>query len=182
MKKIVVFIILLCFFVTGCSVKKVNELTDAEKFANEFNVSDKNPFVYASIDDVIHIFTSDTGIIFIANSDEEGSLKAAPILTDAAKSVNIEKIYYYNPKKLKESSPKKYKKLLEIINSYLENDSKNKKLKLPNVYTVKSGKITGYSNYFSSNEQLSADKLTKKKKNKIRNEYINLLKDFKDAD
>ena len=69
MKKIVVFIILLCFFVTGCSVKKVNELTDAEKFANEFNVSDKNPFVYASIDDVIHIFTSDTGIIFIANSD-----------------------------------------------------------------------------------------------------------------
>ena len=34
MKKIVVFIILLCFFVTGCSVKKVNELTDAEKFAN----------------------------------------------------------------------------------------------------------------------------------------------------
>ena len=55
MKKIVVFIILLCFFVTGCSVKKVNELTDAEKFANEFNVSDKNPFVYASIDDVIHI-------------------------------------------------------------------------------------------------------------------------------
>ena len=168
MKKIVVFIILLCFFVTGCSVKKVNELTDAEK--------------YASIDDVTHIFTSDTGIIFIANSDEEGSLKAAPILTDAAKSVNIEKIYYYNPKKLKESSPKKYKKLLEIINSYLGNDSKNKKLKLPNVYTVKSGKIIGYSNYFSSNEQLSADKLTKKKKSKIRNEYINLLKDFKDAD
>lgn len=182
MKKIVVFITLLCFFVTGCSVKKVNELTDAEKFANEFNVSDKNPFVYATIDDIIHVFTSDSGVIFIANSDEEGSLKAAPILTDAAKSVNIEKIYYYNPKKLKESSPKKYKKLLGIINSYLENDNENKKLRLPNVYIVKNGKITGYSNYFSSGEQLSADKLTKKKKNKIKNEYTTLLKDFMDTD
>ena len=182
MKKIVVFIILLCFFVTGCSVKKVNELTDAEKFANEFNVSDKNPFVYASIDDVIHIFTSDTGIIFIANSDEEGSLKAAPILTDAAESEDVKKIYYYNPKKLKESSPKKYKKLLKIINSYLENDNQKKSLKLPNVYFVKNGKILGYSNYFSSSEQLSADKLTKKKKNKIKNEYTTLLKDFMDTD
>ena len=177
MKRIAVLIILLCIFTTGCSVKKVNELTDAEKFANEFNVSNKNPFVYASIDDIIHIFTSDTGIIFIASSDEEGSIKAADILTSAAKSIDVKKIYYYNPKKLKESAPKKYKKLLEIINNYLENDNKKKTLKLPNVYSVKNGKIVGYSNYFSKSEQLSADKLTKKKKKEIEKEYISLLKD-----
>lgn len=181
MKRIVVFVILLCIFVTGCSVKKVDELTDAEKFANEYNVSENNPFVYSSIDDIIHIFTSGTGVIFIASSDEEGSLKAASVLTDAAKSININRIYYYNPKKLKESSPKKYKKLLKIINNYFEDDDYKKSLKLPNIYFVKDGKIVGYSNYFSSKEQLSSDKLTNKKKNKIKKEYINLLKNFKDA-
>ena len=92
MKRIVVFVILLCIFVTGCSVKKIDELTDAEKFANEYNVSENNPFVYSSIDDIIHIFTSGTGVIFIASSDEEGSLKAASVLTDAAKSININRI------------------------------------------------------------------------------------------
>lgn len=182
MKKIVVLVILLCIFVTGCSVKKVNELTDAEKFSNEFNVSDKNPFVYASIDDVIHIFTSDSGVIFIANSDEEGSIKAAEVLTSAAWNVGVEKIYYYNPKKLKDSSPKKFKKLLEIINNYLGYDDKNQKLRLPSIYSVKDGKIVGYSNYFSNNEQLSADKLTKKRKDRIKKEYINLLKSFKDTE
>lgn len=160
---------------TGCSVKRVEELTDAEKFSNEFNVSKNNPFVYADVDDVIHILNSGTGVIFLANSDEEASLKAAEILSSAANDTEIKNIYYYNPKSLKDNNPKKYKKLLDIINKYLEKDSLEDGLKLPNIYSVKDGRIIGYSNYFSKKEQLSEEKLTKKKIKEIKQEYIRLL-------
>lgn len=175
MKKVVIFIIGLCIFTTGCSIKKVDELTDAEKFSNEFNVSEENPFIYTSVDDVIHILNSGTGIIFLANSDEEASLKAAEILTLAAKEVEIKNIYYYNPKSLKENDLEKYKKLLKIVNEYIEREATNDTLELPDIYSVKDGNIIGHSNYFSKKEQLSEEKLSKKKIEQIKNEYICLL-------
>ena len=165
MKKIVV-IVLCLFIITGCSVKKVKELTDSEKFATEYNIEEKNPFIYATYEDIDNIFKTN-GIILLATPDSNGSQKAIKIIIDVAKENDIKKIYYYNPKKIKEKSPKKYNKLIKKLEEY--------KLNLPILLSVKNGNIVGYNNYFSKESELSEEKLTKKRLNRIKKEYKDIL-------
>lgn len=176
MKKAVIFAILLVIITTGCSVKKVEELTDSEKFANEFNVDKDNPFVYISIDDLLHMIDTDKLVIFLADSDYEGSSKAAQFILEEANKLDIRKIYYYNPIKLKEKEEKKYNKLIERLKSVLDSDKNgNPILNIPDIYCISSGKIVNHSNYFSKKEELSEEFLTKKQKSKIIEKYQNIL-------
>ncbi len=172
MKKVVIFLIsfVIVISVSGCSVKKVKELTDSEKFAKEFNISENNPFVYASSNDILNILENGTGIIFFATSDDEGSIKAASYISDVAKSMNIQNINYYNPKKLEDKKDKKYKKMINYLNQ------EDEKFILPGVYAIKNGEIVCYSNYFSSEEELSEENLTKKKIKKVKSIYSKILK------
>ena len=172
MKKAVFLIILLLstLSITGCSVKKMNELTDAEKFAKEFGISQENPFVYTDIDTILKILENGTGIIFFANSDYEGSIKAAEYVTEIAKQEEVKNIYYYNPKKLEEKKPKKYKKLMQYLKEYATDD-----FLLPDIYAIKEGKIVNHSNQFSKEKELSDEYLTKKKIKKIKKTYTEIL-------
>lgn len=176
MKKVVI-IVLCLFLITGCSVKKVKELTDAEKFAAEYNIEDENPFIYATYEDIDSIFNTD-GIIFLATPDATGSQKATKVLLEVAKKNNTKKIYYYNPKKIKGKNPKKYKKLVKRVEKYLEKEDKEENYKsvLPILISVKNGNIVGFNNYFSKESELSEEKLTKKKLNEIKKEYEDILK------
>lgn len=171
MKKVVVCLIIMLLFTTGCSIKKVQELSNAEKFAKEFEISSKNPFVYTNIDYVLNLLENGTGIIFFATSDYEGSKKAAIYITKIAKQENIENIYYYNPKKLKEKNPKKYKKLIEYLGSCISKD----RMILPDIYAVKDGKIINHSTLFSNEKELSEEYLSKKRIKQIEDKYRNLL-------
>lgn len=176
MKKVVVFIVALILMgSTGCSVKKVEELTDAEKFAREFNVSDNNPFIYVNFEDILNVFENGSGIVFLADSDYEGSLKAAKYLLKVAKENEISNIYYYNPKKIEEKNSKKYKKLLIEIKSDLEQEEAEFNLILPDVYSIKDGEIINHSNYFANEEELSEEYLTKNKLKEIKNKYKDIL-------
>lgn len=174
MKKVVI-IILCLFLVTGCSIKKVKELTDSEKFAAEYNINKNNPFIYAKYDDIDNILNTN-GIIFFATPDGPGSKKAAEILNEVTKTTETKKIYYYNPNKIKDSNPNKYKKILKYLDEYLiKNKDGKKMLNLPIVMSVYDGKIVGYSNYLSKESHLSEEKLTKKKINIIKKEYKKIL-------
>lgn len=168
MKKVVylIAIIALTIIASGCSVKKVQDLSNAEKFSKEFGITKDNPFVYTGIDNVFRIF-DDTGLIFFANSDYEGSIKAADYITNVAKILDVKRIYYYNPKKLEEKDPKRYKKLKKILN----ND-----IKLPSLYAIRNGKIVSYSTSFSRGKEISQDYLTKKRVKKIKDNYSKILK------
>lgn len=176
MKKIVI-IVLCLFLITGCSIKKVKELTDSEKFATEYNIDEENPFIYATYEDIDNIFKTN-GIIFLATPDATGSQKATKVLLEVAKKNNIKKIYYYNPKKIKGKNPKKYKKLVKRVEEYLEKEDKEENYKsvLPILISVKNGNIVGFNNYFSKESELSEEKLTKKKLNEIKKEYEDILK------
>ena len=171
MKKVVIIIVFCCLFLTGCSVKKVEELSDEEKFSKEYSINKKNSFVYSKYDEIMKIFENGTGIVLFANSDEESSLKAVEVIDKVARENKIEKIYYYNPKTLKEKQLKKYKKLLK----QLEKDIEDYDLKLPTLYAIKDGKIINYSDCFSKKEQLSEEYLTKKKLKSIKNKYKKVL-------
>lgn len=171
MKKVVVCLIIVLLFTTGCSIKKVQELSNSEKFAKEFEISKKNPFVYTNIDYVLNLLENGTGILFFANSDYEGSKKAAIYLTKIAKQEEVKTIYYYNPKKLKEKQPKKYQKLMK----YLKPCTDKKGMILPDIYAVKNGKIMNHSTLFSKEKELSEEYLSKKRIKQIEVEYRNLL-------
>lgn len=171
MRKAVVFLFLLFIMTTGCSIKKVKEMSDQEKFAKEFNISDTNPFVYANIDTILGLLEDGTGLIFFANSDEEGSIKAATYITEVAKKENINNIYYYNPKKLKEKNPKKYQKLIKYLSPCFKDDS----FLLPDIYSIKEGRILNHSVMFSNEEELSEEYLSKKRLKSIKSKYQEIL-------
>ena len=167
MKKAVIILVLISLILTGCEVKKVEKLTDSERFAKEYGIDDNNPFIYAKYDEIIDLIKNKKAIILLANSDEETSIKAVKVIYNQAKKDNVDKIYYYNPKTLKEKQPNKYKKLAEEI----EKNISDYKLKLPTLYAVENGKIINYSDYFSKKEQLEDEYLTKKKIKEINKKY-----------
>ena len=174
MKKSSIFILFLILmtFITGCSVKKVQELTDAEKFSKEFGISKENPFVYTTIDHILNLFENNgKALIFFANSDEEGSIKAASYIANVAQSENVKRIYYYNPKKLSEKNEKKYNQLLE----YMEMNPKSDQFILPNLFSIQNGKIVSNCSNFSQEKELSEEYLTKKKVKKIKDNYKKVL-------
>lgn len=171
MKKLVVVFLVLSIFVTGCSVKKVEELTDGEKFAKEYNISKNNPFVYSSYKDIVTILENGSGFILLANSDDEGSIEAVKLINSEAKKLDIKKINYYNLDTLKNKEKNKYKKL----KIELKEDISDFDFEIPLLVAVKDGKVTNYSDCFSKEEELSSEYLTKKKLKSIREKYSEIL-------
>jgi len=180
MKKICFLILILLLLITGCSVKKTTELTDAEKFSKEYGVSVDNPFEYVTIDEAIDIVKNKTGIIFFGNSDCEWCVENAKILTEVLIEQKIEKAYYYNPKNISDKNTKKYKKLLSVLSEYIEKDENdNMYLFLPDTYFIKGGKIIGHNNELSNMDMTEDDELTPKRKKKIKNQYLKLITEYK---
>ena len=172
MKKVVIAISIILLMTTGCSVKKVKELSDSEKFAKEYNISKKNVFVYTKYDDIDKVLKG-TGIIFFANPDYEGCIKAASYLNEVSKKEDITNIYYYNPKTLKDKNNKKYKALTKYFKEQLEDDKY--KFSLPMIVSIKDGKIINYSDELSKEDDLSEEVLTKKKIAKIKENYRKII-------
>lgn len=179
MKKVIFLLFISILFITGCSVKKTTELSSSERFAAEYSISEDNPFLYATIDEVLEILEDGTGIIFFANSDCEWCIATADILNDALNYKNIDEVYYYNPKTLEEKSPKKYKKLIQLLEKYLEkNEEEEVQLYLPDVYFVKDGKIIGHNNDTATMNGTVDEALTKKNKKILENKYLELISDY----
>lgn len=171
MKKLVVIFLMLIIFTTGCSVKKVEELTDSEKFAKEYNISKNNPFIYFSYKDIVDILDNGTGLILLANSDDEGSIEAVKLINIESKKLSVKEIYYYNLDTLKNKEKDKYKKLQKE----LKDDISDFSFEIPLLVAVKDGKVINYSDCFSKEEELSSEYLTKKRLKSIREKYSEIL-------
>lgn len=178
MKKVLCLFAVTLLLLSGCSVKRTKDLTDAEKFAAEFSIEDKNPFKYASIDEVLEILQSGTGIIFFGDSDCEWCVENVNILNDSLMSQDIEKVYYYNPKSLMKDNPKKYKKLVKLLGNYLEKDNNNEKyLFLPDTYFVREGEVIAHNNDLATMSN-TIDSLTSKTKKTLKSKYVELIDEY----
>ncbi len=181
MKKVVFLSIIFIsiIFISGCSIKKAMELTDAEKFANEYAVSKENPFKYIDIDEVLDILENKSGIIFFGNSDCEWCVASADILTEALNYKNIKEAYYYNPKTIRDKNSKEYKKLVNLLKDYLEEDEEeNPYLYLPDIYFVQNGKIIGHNNDAATMNGTVDEALTSKTKKELKNKYLELISKY----
>lgn len=172
MKKVVGLLVLVLgvYFISGCSVKKTAELTDAEKFANEYSISDEHPFTYATIDEVLDVLKNKTGIIFFGDSDCEWCTTSVSVFRDIAVDEGIEKIYYYNPKNIQMKNTKKYQELSSLLEI-----KEKQEFSIPSIYGVVDGKITFHSS-------TTTGEVTEGTKEKLRKQYSFLIKQYRNEE
>ena len=159
MKKVVVVIaIFSLLLINGCSVKKMEELTDAEKFANEYSISEKNPFHYATVDDVLDLIDNgQSGVLFLGNSDSEWSTFCVKVLNKVLNDKKVELVYYFNPETVKNKKSK--------YNVFKEDSN------LPIVYVIKDSEIVDQVDY-PIHDDTSLDDKNKKQ---LEEEYLDLI-------
>ncbi len=147
MKKII-SLLLVVLMLTGCGATKEKDkdvVTDATKFKKEYTkVTAKNPFVYATANEIIQIIEKGTGVIFFGMSQDLWSQAVAPIIEEVAKENKITKVYYYNPREIQINNTAEYQKMVVLLKDYLKTDDKGKSIiKYPAVYVIDKGKVIG---------------------------------------
>ena len=166
MRKVVVLLVFcsILFLISGCSVKKMEKLTDAEKFANEYSISENNLFHYIDVDGILDLFHNQSGIVFLGNSDSEWSVIGAEILNRVAKEKNIDKVYYFNPENIKYKKDKKYNEVIKLFDI-------NEDTSLPVVYVICNGKILDQEGYL-----VHADSVINQETiEQLENKYLDLI-------
>lgn len=172
MKKFI-YLILSALLLVGC----VQE-SDAFRFKKEYEslngkendkgrdyvnvvIPEENPMVYANLDTVLKVIESE-GIIYFGFDECPWCRNALPVLIEAATEKEVEKIYYYDIKDIRdtlilnedgtittekeksEDYQKIYDALYDSLNEYegLE-DETIKRLYAPTVFFIKHGKVVG---------------------------------------
>lgn len=154
-KKIwLISLLLVVVFIAGCfgvyklvnNKDKVDEkISDATKFKEEYSkVDDDNLFVYRSIKEIIKILENGTGIVYLGFPECPWCQAYVPYLNEVAVKNEITKIYYYNILNDRKEETEEYKKILELLQDYVEYDNEgNKRIYAPTVIFVSNGKIVG---------------------------------------
>lgn len=151
-KKLIILTVLLLapILIVGCtkktnSKKNASENVDSKNFRKEYQeVSKNNPFVYKDVDEIIKIMKNGTGVVYLGYPECPWCQAYVKYLNEVAKEVGIEKIYYCNTKKVKETSMDKYHDLISLLDGYLQyNDEGEQWIYVPNVSFHVEGKIIG---------------------------------------
>lgn len=132
-------------FLNGNKKEEVKVNLDAKKFAKEYEtVSEDNPFVYKSADEIIKIMKNGTGVVYLGYPECPWCMTYVKYLNEVANDVGIEKIYYCNTKKVKEESMDKYYELRDLLHGNLQyTDEGEEWIFVPNVSFHISGEIIG---------------------------------------
>lgn len=128
-----------------------NNVSDNVRFYRDYSAVDMNNiYYYATYDEVVEVLTAGTGIVFFGFPACPYCQVYAPVLDEVARDRSVDKIYYLNIKDMREQDTDEYKRLVEILDKYLEvDDEGNRKIYVPDTYFVKDGKIMGHNNSMS---------------------------------
>lgn len=158
-----------------------DKLNDAEKFKKEYpNVDQDNKFIYSDINSIINILENGTGVIYIGFPECIWCQAYVPILNEAAKESNIEKIYYLNIMEDRKNKTINYEKIVEILDRELMYDDEgNKRIFVPDITIVKQGNIIGHDNESSiiTEPNMTPENYwTEEKKSKLKTKLKNYFK------
>ena len=153
MKKIKISLIIAIAIVGAFLIYKkfenVNtEQKEIDKFVSDYTlITEIHVFKIINIDESINILNNKTGVIFFCNPGSDWCQHYAKILDDIALENSIEKIYYVDIKDDRNLNSNKYRKLVTILQDYLDtDDTGNKRLSMPNLTFIKNGKIIANDN------------------------------------
>lgn len=142
-----IFIIcIVLFIVIGKTDFRKEEVTEAKKFNNIYNlVSEDNLYVFSNATEVLKILNGRSGIILMGFPLNVWTKYSANILNDVAKEEGIDKIYYYDFLKDREESNGTYETIVNKLDVYITvDDEGTKDLRAPTILIVKDGEIIGY--------------------------------------
>lgn len=122
------------------------EITDAEKFREEYTQVDKNNvFVYRSMEEIINILEKGTGIVYLGFPECQWCQRYTKYLNEVALDMGVSKIYYYNIREDRQNNTEDYLKVVSILGDYLQNDEEgNKRIYVPSIIALKKGEIVGF--------------------------------------
>ncbi len=153
MKKITkIFLIIIIFssFITGCTSKKEENLTDAEKFKKEYeslNNKSDGELNYLKVK-----ITKDNPIVFalyLGNAKDNESRKIINLLLSSAKDNNVKYLYYIDTKKYDSS-------LDELKEALNKGDNKIEDIrKTPSILVISKKEIYEKTNNLSKNGEKS---------------------------
>lgn len=144
---IVILIGIIIFLLVNNNIEKEEtKKSDAEKFAEEYTLVDKdNRFVYTEIDEIINILEEGTGIVYLGFPECKWCQQYVVYLNEVAKDRNVSKIYYYNIRKDRENNTKNYQTIVNLLQDYLPEDEEgNPRIYVPAVIFMSVGNILGF--------------------------------------
>lgn len=122
------------------------KLTDAQKFGEEYGITEDNVFVYRSFEEIIKILENGSGIIYLGFPECPWCKGYVPYLNEVAKKEQVDKIYYFNILEDRQNNSENYKKCIDLLDKYLKYDEEgNKRIYVPAVIAVNKGEIVGFN-------------------------------------
>lgn len=136
-------------------------VSDAAKFKSEYpRVAADNRFIYASDSEVMRIFDSGSGVVFLGFPQCPWCQRLSEYVDRAARTEGIDKIYYLNIRDARASNSEVYQKLVKKLEPYLDKDDNGKpRIFVPDVSIVKDSKIIGrYKEESTGDDNITPDK------------------------
>lgn len=193
------------FFIKTDAVKDV--YTDDEiKFKNEYekdngveltenyilktlNIDSDNNVKYVSDDEIVKLLHNGTNVIYFGWSECNWCRTALPILLKTLKENNVDTLYYYNLKKLRDSyenedeeKSKIYEEIIKVIGTDIntvfdENSTRanEKKVLVPTVVFIKDGNYVGLHFKTVDSQVNSTDELDEEEKQELSRKYQELI-------
>ena len=124
---------------------KKDKISDAERFAKEYDFTVNNVFVYRNLDEINKILENGTGVVYLGFPECPWCMGYIPYLNEVAINEHLDKIYYFNILNDRKNNTSGYKKTAQLLNDYLKYDNEgNKRIYVPAVIAVNNGKIVGF--------------------------------------
>lgn len=119
--------------------------TDSAKFQQDYpKVAADNRFVASSPEEILTVLEEGSGMIFLGFPECPWCQQLAPMVDEAAKAEGLEKIHYLNIKESRTNNDDVYKRLVKKLEDYLPKDEEgNPRIYVPDVTTLKEGKVVG---------------------------------------
>jgi hypothetical protein len=132
-----------CYGNGGGKEAQVSQMSDSERFALEYPLAGSNNiFVYRNAGETADILAKGRGIVFIGFKDCPWCQAYAVYLQDAAREMEMDKIYYCDIKQDRESNSEDYRKIISVLEGYLQYDDEGRlRVYVPDVSIVSRGRI-----------------------------------------
>ena len=95
-------------------------MSDAERFAKEYDFTVNNVFVYRNLDEINKILENGTGVLYLGFPECPWCRGYIPYLNEVAMNEHLDKIYYFNILNDRKNNTSGYKKTVELLNDYLK--------------------------------------------------------------
>ena len=169
--------------------KKEYEKLNNQKGYLDITIPSDNNVKYATFDELMEFLNSGTGILYLGFPECPWCRNALPVLLEAAKENEIQNVYYFNAKPIrdekelkdgkiiaKKEGTKEYYKLVDQLKDYLgpyeglEDDS-IKRIYFPTAVFVMGGKVVGLHVGTVDSQEDPSKALTKKQKQELLDIY-----------